>query len=730
MATSAPWFFVGGVNADKEPFPPGSTVTVLQDGEHLPGTIVSVPISGQPDYTVVLKDSPEHYLVPSEQLTGEGEPVFHMISVEPNSPVSSGPPKTPEWIQDSTHVTIHHEGRMRRGMLQSTDQGWTFIQRTTSGRTTFTLDMADLPVSWEERLTEGSLELGWQAQARAYHVSAKGITQGIPQSFCKSMETGYPDRRLWMESYVEEAMGLKEQDTYVVISSKDYEKNHSHIQVIPTMNVQTIKKDEVGDPYRAKSRIVALGNFEDRVWEKSKKYAPVLRDASSRAMTSMAVEMGIREKQGDCKNTFVQSYLPKDETIICRPPRGCPLSKAGDLWLLRKTLYGLRRSPYHWYQNIKKIFLGMGLQISEHDQCVFSGKLAPHLPPIYLGLYVDDFKYFSESKETEKLFEKLLSAKCKVDFMGEVSWFLGCKYEWEALPNGRLTVSITQTAKAEDLIETHGMAECNSVLSPYRSGLTIDRIEQDGIPVERKLPLVKLYQSLVGGLLWLQRQSQPDIAAVTHLLAQRCHDPSAGHYEAAKRVLAYLKGTIDRGIRFTQGGSPVCVNVAFPLDDGVYTDANWGPQDASHPKADETICIEDAQSLLGHVVMRMGGPICWGCMRETTTMSLSSCESEIYATNEGTKSALNVRNLLTDLNVAEATLPIPLWNDNRGTVDWTKGVSVSRKLRHINMRQLSVRLYQKLGYVRVQHIEGKKMWPISLRKRSRMWPTFAAWLSL
>jgi hypothetical protein len=88
-------------------------------------------------------------------------------------------------------------------------------------------------------------------------------------------------------------------------------------------------------------------------------------------------------------------------------------------------------------------------------------------------------------------------------------------------------------------------------------------------------------------------------------------------------------------MRFTQGGSPVCVNVAFPIDDGVY---NWGPQFASHPKEEERICIEDTQSLLGHVVMRMGGPICWGCMRETTIMSLSSCESEIYATNEGIRS--------------------------------------------------------------------------------------------
>jgi hypothetical protein len=162
--------------------------------------------------------------------------------------------------------------------------------------------------------------------------------------------------------------------------------------------------------------------------EKSEKHAPVLHDESSRAMTSMAIEIGRRGKQGNRKNAFVQSYLPKDETIIGRPPHGCPFSKPGDLWLLRKTLYGLRRSPYHWYQNIKKILIGMGLETSDHDQCVFSGKIAPHLPPLYLGLYVDDFNYFSSSNETEKLFETLLGARCKVDFMGEVSWFLGCKY--------------------------------------------------------------------------------------------------------------------------------------------------------------------------------------------------------------------------------------------------------------------------------------------------------------
>jgi hypothetical protein len=350
----------------------------------------------------------------------------------------------------------------------------------------------------------------------------------------------------------------------------------------------------------------------------------------------------------------------------------------------------------------------MGLTISPHDPCVFYGKLAEHLPPIYIGLYVDDLKYFSESDETKKLFEKQLGSKCIVDFMGEVSWFLGCKYKWEYLPDGRLTVSITQTAKTEDIIDDHGMTDCNPVGSPYQSGHTIDNsIPDDGTAVAEKPKLVKKFQSLVGGLLWVQRQSRPDISAVTHLLSWHTHKPSYGHYEAAKRVLAYLKGTLDRGIRFTQGGSPVCVNVAFPMEDGAYTDANWGPQDASHPNPGDIIDIEDAQSLLGHVVTRMGGPICWGCMREKGTMSQSSCESEIYATNEGTKSVVTVRNLMGDFDLPESRQPTTVWNDNQGCVDWTKGVSVSKKLCHLNMRELSVRLWQKLGLVEVRHISGK-----------------------
>jgi hypothetical protein len=94
-------------------------------------------------------------------------------------------------------------------------------------------------------------------------------------------------------------------------------------------------------------------------------------------------------------------------------------------------------------------------------------------------------------------------------------------------------------------------------------------------------------------------------------------------------------------------------------------------------------------------------------MREKYMVSRSSCESEIYATDEGTKSVLSHRHFLQHLDQPDGFTPTPVWNDNRSCVDWTHGVAVSKKLRHLNMRELGVRLSQKLGEVDIRHIEGK-----------------------
>ena len=83
------------------------------------------------------------------------------------------------------------------------------------------------------------------------------------------------------------------------------------------------------------------------------------------------------------------------------------------------------------------------------------------------------------------------------------------------------------------------------------------------------------------------------------------------------------------------------------------------------------------------------------------------CSGEDYL-RSGPKSILNIQNLLANFEYAEAHLPTVVFNNNCGAVDWSKGCSVSKNLRHVNLQELSVRLHQRLNHIDVQHIAGKR----------------------
>jgi hypothetical protein len=88
--------------------------------------------------------------------------------------------------------------------------------------------------------------------------------------------------------------------------------------------------------------------------------------------------------------------------------------------------------------------------------------------------------------------------------------------------------------------------------------------------------------------------------------------------------------------------------------------------------------------------MHMGGPIIWGCVYEPNKASCSSCEAEIGAMDEGCKSIQQIRNIMHDLKLADVLQPTPLYNDNNGAVECSEGVSISKKRRHLNIRECAV----------------------------------------
>ena len=164
---------------------------------------------------------------------------------------------------------------------------------------------------------------------------------------------------------------------------------------MPTMAIAVIETDGNGNPVRAKYRIVALGNLDPHNWQKEDCFAPLLSQLELRFLVTLLIKLGCFPKTGDTKQAFCQSVLSPEENYICSLPPGCPLTPPNSYWRLKKTLYGFKHSPRHFFNLASKLLKEIGITQHPTSPCVFLGSLKPNEPPIYVGLYLDNIIYFS-----------------------------------------------------------------------------------------------------------------------------------------------------------------------------------------------------------------------------------------------------------------------------------------------------------------------------------------------
>ena len=60
----------------------------------------------------------------------------------------------------------------------------------------------------------------------------------------------------------------------------------------------------------------------------------------------------------------------------------------------------------------------------------------------------------------------------------------------------------------------------------------------------------RLYQSVVGSLLYLSCWTRPDITFAVGNAARFCSKPTKQHWIAVKRIMRYLRGTQDYGLLY------------------------------------------------------------------------------------------------------------------------------------------------------------------------------------
>jgi len=289
----------------------------------------------------------------------------------------------------------------------------------------------------------------------------------------------------------------------------------------------------------------------------------------------------------------------------------------------------------------------------------------------------------------------------KVKDLGEVKYLLGIGVTRDRKSG---SIELSQQAYIDQLLKRYNMQDAKSAPTPLSSGI---RLTQDDCPTtdeERSDMAGVPYASLVGALMYAAIGTRPDIAFAVGALSRFLSNPGRRHWNEAKRVLRYLKGTSHYAIRYLSGASPpgkatgysrgVAMKPIESLIEG-FSDSDWAG------------CVDTRRSTSGFVWIMNGGAICWRS-RLQSIVALSSTEAVYVGATPAVQEILWLRDLLCELGVSDSS-PSLLNMDNQGAVLLTRGAGDSNHTKHIDIQHHFIREQVSLGTVTFKFISTDAM---------------------
>lgn len=133
-----------------------------------------------------------------------------------------------------------------------------------------------------------------------------------------------------------------------------------------------------------------------------------------------------------------------------------------------------------------------------------------------------------------------LSKNFRMKDMGSLHFCLGISVEQH-----EEGMKLSQRPYIEKLLGRYGLKDANLVSTPM--DLNVKLVANDG--QSKPVDQIK-YQSIVGSLLYAAVATRADISHGVGVLSKFTSAPTEAHFTAVKRVLWYLKGTINLSLFF------------------------------------------------------------------------------------------------------------------------------------------------------------------------------------
>uniref|UniRef100_A0A251VEZ8 Putative zinc finger, CCHC-type n=1 Tax=Helianthus annuus TaxID=4232 RepID=A0A251VEZ8_HELAN len=357
--------------------------------------------------------------------------------------------------------------------------------------------------------------------------------------------------------------------------------------------------------------------------------------------------------QMDVKTAFLNGEL-KEQVYIEQPQGYVKPGEETKVCHLKRALYGLKQAPRAWYSRIDTYFIQHDFKKCTYEHTLYTkdakeGKLV-------ICLYVDDLIIASSSMKQITDFKEEMKKEFEMTDMGKLHYFLGMEVLYE---NGNIILS--QRKYMRNLLERYKMTQSNTVSTPMEYGLKLSKDDPD------ETVDGSIYRSLVGSLMYLTN-TRPDIMFAVSKVSRFIENPKKSHWEAAKRILKYIKGTLDQGIIYSKGNKQKLVG---------YSDSDYAGN------------LDDSKSTSGYIFHLGSGPISWQSKKQKV-VALSSTEAEYMALTLAGCQGIWLKGIMDELQ-GKHKYSIPIYCDNKSTICLARDPVYHGKSKHSRVKYHFIR---------------------------------------
>nr|XP_017251133.1 PREDICTED: uncharacterized mitochondrial protein AtMg00810-like [Daucus carota subsp. sativus] len=415
----------------------------------------------------------------------------------------------------------------------------------------------------------------------------------------------------WNKAMDEEIGAIKKNDTWELT---DLPEGHKSIGV---KWVYKTKTNQDGEVEKYKARLVAKGYKQRYGIDYDEVFAPVARVDTIRLLTAIAAQNEWKIFQMDVKSAFLNGYL-EEEVYIEQPQGYVQKGQEDKVYRLKKALYGLKQAPRAWNTRVDEYFQKNGFVKSPYEHALYT-KTNSGGDIMIVCLYVDDMIFTGNNPGMFDDFKKVMTNEFEMTDIGQMSYFLGVEVK-----QSKDGIFMCQKKYAEQILKKFRMEECKPVSTPAEASikLRIDSTRESVNPT--------LFKSLVGSLRYLTF-TRPDIMYAVGLVCRYMEKPKQDHFMAAKRILRYIKGTLDHGLFYTHSQNSKLVG---------YSDSDYGGD------------LDDGKSTSGYA-FHIGSAIFSWSSKKQQTIALSTCEAEYIAAAGAACHAMWLDYILGELNLVK-----------------------------------------------------------------------------